>query len=261
MRSNREIWMALLVMALCTAAYAGVAATSGAVPAAYNLFGHGMGILGFLLMLMTETLYTLRKRSRLARWGRMSSWLRFHIITGLVGPYLVLLHTSWKFHGLAGVVMAGTVVVVFSGVVGRYIYTAVPRTVEGAELEAADLERQIAAIAVRVNPSLSSEAQLPVLAAAGGAGAGLGRALLRWNDRVRTWRARRLRDPAQRAEVRQMDRLLVRRRALERQAASLASARRVLATWHSIHIPIGVALFVAAFVHAAGALYYATLLK
>lgn len=261
MRSNREIWIALLVMVLFTAAYAGVAASSGLVPAAYNLFGHGLGIAGFILMLMTETLYTLRKRSRLARWGRMSSWLRFHIVTGLVGPYLVLLHTSWKFHGLAGVVMVGTVIIVFSGIVGRYIYTAIPRTIEGAELEAADLERQIGALAVGLNPSLSSEAQLPLVAATGGTGLVLGRALLEWNDRVRTRRARRLREPAQRAEVRQMDRLLLRRRALERQAASLASARRVLATWHSIHIPIGVALFILAFVHTGGALYYATLLK
>ena len=95
-------------------------------------------------MLMTETLYSLRKRSRSARWGRMSSWLRFHIFTGLVGPYLVLLHTSWKFNGLAGIVTALMITVVLSGVVGRYIYTAVPRTADGVVVEAAELERQIA---------------------------------------------------------------------------------------------------------------------
>ena len=97
-------------------------------------------------MLMTETLYTLRKRSRRAGWGRMSTWLDFHIFTGLVGPYLVLLHSSWKFNGLAGIVMLLTVVIVASGFIGRYIYTAVPRTAEGAEIEAAQLERQIAEV-------------------------------------------------------------------------------------------------------------------
>ena len=75
------------------------------IPAASSLYGHGMGILGFVLMLMTETLYTLRKRWKNARWGKMARWLEFHIFTGIVGPYLVLLHTSWKFNGLAGVVM------------------------------------------------------------------------------------------------------------------------------------------------------------
>ena len=39
-----------------------------------------------------------------------------------------------RFRGLAGVAMLLTVVVVASGVVGRYIYTAIPRAVDGSEL-------------------------------------------------------------------------------------------------------------------------------
>jgi hypothetical protein len=38
-------------------------------------------------------------------------------------------------------------------------------------------------------------------------------------------------------------------------------ARRLLATWHTVHIPLGMVLFVTAFVHAGAALYYATLLR
>jgi hypothetical protein len=100
----------------------------------HDLFGHGIGIIGFFLMLMTETLYTLRKRSRSTRWGRMSTWLQFHIFTGLVGPYMVLLHSSWKFNGLAGMVLLLTVIIVASGFLGRYIYTSVPRNVDGIEI-------------------------------------------------------------------------------------------------------------------------------
>ena len=84
------------------------------VPAASGLFGHLIGVLGFILMLMTELLYSLRKRSRTARWGKMSDWLAFHIFTGLVGPFMVLLHSSWKFQGLAGIVMLMTVIIVVS---------------------------------------------------------------------------------------------------------------------------------------------------
>jgi hypothetical protein len=46
---------------------------------------------------------------------------------------------------------------------------------------------------------------------------------------------------------------------LRRQAASLAAARRLLATWHTVHIPLGMALFVAAFYHIGAALIYVTL--
>jgi NADPH-dependent 2,4-dienoyl-CoA reductase/sulfur reductase-like enzyme len=38
-------------------------------------------------------------------------------------------------------------------------------------------------------------------------------------------------------------------------------ARRLLALWHVIHIPLGAVLFTLAFVHIGAALYYATFLK
>ena len=132
-------------------------------------------------MLMTETLYSIRKLRTDARWGSMARWLRFHMVTGLVGPYMVLLHTAMRFQGLAGLAMLLTVVVVVSGLVGRYIYTAVPR-----------------------------------------------------------------------ASTRRAD------------GDDLAGARRqlegeLLATWHTVHVPLTWALFAAAFVHVVAALYYATL--
>jgi hypothetical protein len=65
----------------------------------------------------------------------MQHWLSFHIYTGLVGPYLVLLHSAFKFRGLAGILMLMTVIIVLSGFVGRYFYTAIPRSLDGEELD------------------------------------------------------------------------------------------------------------------------------
>ena len=134
-------------------------------------------------MILTETLYSLRKRSKSASWGRMSTWLQIHIFTGLVGPYMVLLHTSWKFNGLAGATTLLTFIIVFSGFIGRYIYTRIPRTMDGLEIEG----------------TLSQEA--------------------------------------------------------------LKRARQLMSLWHTVHIPIGIALFISAFIHMGAALYYATFLK
>lgn len=183
LRGNRELWLALLFMLAITGLYLLVVMFTREIPPASELFGHSIGIIGFIFMLLTETLYSLRKRSRSVRWGRMSTWLQFHIFTGLVGPYMVLLHTSWKFNGLAGVTTLLTVIIVISGFIGRYIFTRIPRTMDGLEIEG----------------TLSQEA--------------------------------------------------------------LKRARRLLALWHTIHIPIGMALFISAFVHAGAALYYATFLK
>lgn len=222
MQGSRELWLAGLAVALITGLYAGATSLAG-VPAASGFLGHSLGVLGFLLMLATETLYSLRKRAIRRPWGRMRDWLRFHIFTGIVGPYLVLLHSAWEFRGLAGVVTLLTVIVVLSGFTGRYIYTAVPRTADGIVLEAEALQAEIAGLNAELEAAEPAE-----------------------TDRNQL---------AQRAAAER------RRRRLERQIASLASARRMLSLWHTVHIPLGMALFVAAIVHAAGALYYATLLR
>lgn len=146
-RNHRVLWLALLAILLITGVYLLATNWLGAVPPSSDMFGHLIGVAGFILMLMTEILYSLRKRSRSARWGRMSAWLDFHIFTGIVGPYMVLLHSAWNFKGLAGFSMLLTVLIVVSGFIGRYIYTAIPRTVDGAEIEAGLLESQVASLA------------------------------------------------------------------------------------------------------------------
>jgi cytochrome b561 len=135
-RRAPELWYALIAIVAVTALYAFAYVQASALPRASSLIGHGIGIVGFILMLATATLYSLRKLRSDARWGTTAIWLKGHMVMGLVGPYMVLLHTAMKFNGLAGVAMLLTVVVVVSGLVGRYIYTRVPRT-SGADDAAA----------------------------------------------------------------------------------------------------------------------------
>lgn len=270
-RRSYELVYALLAVVLITAAYLVVVSRWQAVPAASGLFGHSLGIAGFLLMLMTETLYSLRKRSRRARWGRTSTWLRFHIFTGLVGPFMVLLHTSWRFNGLAGLVTLMTAVVVLSGFVGRYIYTAVPRTAEGTELEVADLEGEIAEAQAEVEQWLSRRPEVAEAYAhrleevarlpQGGTLVLLGRTFLDWGYRLQWARERGRLSGAAQAQADELERLLRRRRMVRWQVSSLAAARRALAIWHTVHIPLGMVLFTAALVHIVAAVYYATLLR
>ncbi len=210
-----ELVIAAALVAAITAAY-GVSTSTMGVPAAGSLVGHFMGVVGFTLMLLTETLYSLRKRAMRRPRGSMRTWLRVHIVMGIVGPYLVLLHAAWTFKGLAGALSLMTALVVASGFIGRYIYTAVPRTADGVIVEAQELELQLAALRSAESPG------------------------------------------ADRGEHRAIERRIGR---LERQMGALRWERRVLATWHAIHIPLGMAMFVVAFAHIAATLYYATLLR
>jgi len=137
LRGYNELWLAVFVCVLITGGYGAMVVLNQGIPAASELFGHTIGIIGFTLMLMTETFYSLRKRVRFAAWGKLSTWLKFHIFMGLVGPYMVLLHTSWKFNGLAGATTLLTIIIVVSGFIGRYIFTRIPRTLDGLEIEGA----------------------------------------------------------------------------------------------------------------------------
>lgn len=272
LRNTRELWLSLLAIVLITLLYLAVVIRTGSIPSASEFFGHSLGVLGFLLMIMTETLYSLRKRSRSARWGRTSEWLQFHIFTGLVGPYLVLLHSSWIFNGLAGVVMLLTIVVTASGVVGRYIYTAVPRSADGALLEASQLEHHITAteselqrLAGRSDAATKAYAQhLAAISQpkgnAGAASAIFSRAFSELGIRLDSWRYERNLKAAERPHAKQLDALFKRRRSLQRQINSIAAARQLLSIWHTVHIPLGVALFTTAIIHIIAAIYYATLL-
>ena len=212
MRRFGDLALALVVVIVVTAVYATLLAAVG-LPRPGSLAGHALGIVGLTLMLMTETLYSLRKRAMRRPWGTMRAWLRFHIVTGIVGGWHVFLHAAGSFQGLAGWLTAMTGVVVASGFIGRYIYTAVPRTADGVMVEAQVLQAQLA--------TLRAEIAEPA------------------GERVA------------RARLRQ----------LERQISALRWARRSLATWHTIHIPLGMVLFVTAFVHVAASLYYSTLLR
>jgi hypothetical protein len=251
--------------------YGGVVLATGSIPAASNFFGHTLGIIGFILMLMTEILYSLRKRSRSARWGRMAYWLKFHIYTGLVGPFLVLLHSSWKFNGIAGVVMLLTMLIVFSGFVGRYIYTSVPRSVDGIAYEKEFLESEIANIEIDMNKWLADQAvdvrnagvrlaSVPPSSYTNSFFAILGRSFSDFEYHYRVWQQKKLLRSGQKMQLKQLDVLLSRKRVLERQISSLAYARKMLSLWHTIHVPIGITLFIAAIMHIGGAIYYATLL-
>jgi hypothetical protein len=258
-----ELHVSGMAVVAITVFYLAVVGLMG-VPAAGEFFGHSLGVMGFGLMLATETLYTLRKRSLRRSWGRMSDWLRFHIFTGIVGPYLVLLHSAWSFNGLAGLVLLLTALVVASGFFGRYIYTAVPRTADGVMVEEAELKAQITRADTQFKRH-ASETRNIRLPADSPSGSGLRPLLTRAiadvaYDIRRAW-ARRHLAPALKLQAAELDALVRRRRELQRQIRFMQTARRMLALWHTVHIPIGIALFIMAFFHIGAAIYYATLLK
>lgn len=122
---------------------------------AYNL-----GLIGALLML-SLFIYPLRKRIRLFRYlGPLRHWFRFHMLAGVLGPLLVLFHSTFRVHSLnAGIALASMLLVVSSGLVGRLIYRRIHRGLYGRRLTLLEskefLEKQL--VLMRESPDLPGE--------------------------------------------------------------------------------------------------------
>jgi hypothetical protein len=102
--------------------------------------GVNLGILGFAMFLVIF-LYPLRKYwTWLGRQGLARHWLDFHVLLGLSAPFVIALHSSFKFHGFAGIAFWIMLAVSASGIVGRYLYSQIPRRVNAAELSRKELQ-------------------------------------------------------------------------------------------------------------------------
>jgi hypothetical protein len=121
-------------------------------------WGHGFGIIGTLMMIVGVGVYMIRKRYRkFFNIGYLKHWLEFHIFLCSVGPVLVLYHTAFKFGGIVSVSFWSMVLVVLSGVVGRFIYLQIPRSIEGQELSINELTSMKEKLALRIRSVLSED--------------------------------------------------------------------------------------------------------
>lgn len=104
--------------------------------------GIRLGMLGAAMFFLIY-LYPIRKRVPwLARRGSARHWLDFHVVLGLTAPFVIALHSSFKFRGIAGIAFWIMVAVALSGIVGRYIYAQIPRSLSSAEVSLKELRTQ-----------------------------------------------------------------------------------------------------------------------
>jgi hypothetical protein len=108
-----------------------------------GIWGHGLGIIGSILMIL-NFMYSWRKRYEFQeKLGSLKLWLEFHMFVGLFGATLVVYHSAFKFQGvIATVCFFSMVVVVVTGIIGRYLYVQIPRHINGTEFNLAELDER-----------------------------------------------------------------------------------------------------------------------
>lgn len=113
--------------------------------------GHLYGNIGIALIL-GNLFYLVRRRLVSVAWlGSMRAWMDWHVFSGIVGPAFVLLHSAFTLRTWPAMVAAGSlVIVVATGLFGRYLYRLVPRISDGrqepAEQLAADVDHALMAL-------------------------------------------------------------------------------------------------------------------
>ncbi|MBZ0269407.1 hypothetical protein K8I85_14730 [bacterium] len=226
--------------------------------------------LGFLALGLFLFLWLLPIRKR-ARWlgpiGAGPRWLDVHIVAGLLIPFVGAMHAAWRFNGLIGLGYFSMFIVSASGVIGRYLYTHIPRKRSGLELnrEEAAAERRALIGRLVERTGIPLERVIDLLTVSQKPSRRLGilatfQALLQ-DDLERRKAARTLvaewkaalpkGEKPDRRTLREMRRAARREMALQQQIRILDATHRVFRLWHVAHLPFAIVAFLAVLLHVA----------
>lgn len=227
--------------------------------------GQSAGIIALLIFLFLW-LYPLRKKWKaLAFTGSIGKWLDVHVAAALALPFLLAIHSAWHSDGLIGLGLAAMMVVIASGLVGRYLYTRIPRAKNGVELTRDEVAAQRRLLVERLSqttgldegeieraldlePDVTQHESPP-------------RVLwhLLTNDLTRWQRTRLLRErwmelapdsrPLSRSALREAVSIADREISMAQQTRMLDATQRVFRYWHVAHRPFAVTALIAVMIH------------
>ncbi|MEW6410932.1 MAG: hypothetical protein AB1483_00505 [Candidatus Zixiibacteriota bacterium] len=228
-----------------------------------------LGIVGATMMLLM-LVYSLQKRLRLfGRRTPLRPFLDGHIFLGVIGPLMIIMHTSFKVQGLVAIAFWAMIAVALSGYFGRYLYQQIPRTIDDKELSLTEIELSLdnALNEIRVRSGLDEEVLEDVLAKiervyfAESTRVYKLLPILIVRDIIRPWSKHRLRHtlsvsghiPPQ--EVKTLTELGGKRALLKRRLHILGRVQRMFHWWHIIHKPLAIIMYVIMIVHITVAVW------
>lgn len=106
--------------------------------------GYNIGLAGGLMML-TLLIYPLRKRvSFMKNWGILPKWFKWHMAFGILGPALIMFHSTFFIGSInAGVALTCMMLVSGSGIFGRFFYTKIHSGLYGRNTSFKELQEDL----------------------------------------------------------------------------------------------------------------------
>ncbi len=227
-----------------------------------GVLGHGVGIVGSLMMIFGVAIYMIRKRVRkFFNLGFLKHWLELHIFLCTIGPILVLYHTAFKFGGIVAVSFWSMVAVVLSGVIGRFIYVQIPRSIQGNELDIKQLNEMSYDISARLSHEISVgeriTARMDRLAdlnrykriTLGNSAALVIRDFFSLKFAIFELKREMNKLNIPKLRVKKIISLSKSKIVLTRRIAFLRTMQKLFRYWHIVHLPFAITMFVIMFIH------------
>ncbi|MCB9557916.1 MAG: hypothetical protein H6707_17520 [Deltaproteobacteria bacterium] len=99
--------------------------------------------------------YLLRKTFRWRALGSMRAWLNFHVVSGLLASAITAIHAAFSLRSeVTTICIYAMLVALFTGIVGRYFISWIPRNRHGDRIALADLQDQLLEFADAVRPQI-----------------------------------------------------------------------------------------------------------
>ncbi len=230
-----------------------------------GLFGQGLGIIGTLLMAFGVFIYILRKRyNLLGKYIRLKHLLEFHIFLCTVGPIMVLFHTAFKFGGIVSVAFWSMVAVVLSGVIGRFIYIQIPRTIEGQEMTLGQVKHMKSVLSETLRVSFGLDQDMSSLITSftdkeGNSGANRTSFIQKFFDRrnaVNTIRKALSQKNIRSRERRNILKMVKEEITLAGRIERLQTMQKLFKYWHVAHLPFALIMLIIVILHVGVAIAF-----
>ena len=236
-----------------------------------GLIGQPAGILALAIFVFLW-LYPLRKKFKSLAWtGSLGKWMDIHILSALGLPLLLAIHAAWRFDGVIGLGFLSMMIVVASGIVGRYLYVRIPRSKSGVELTREEVGARRRVLIEQIAETMGVDTEtvertLRIDTAPAGPtsiwrtfGQLFTNDFQRWratHELRKRWKASGLAQRSgDRAALAQAVKLAKREMSLDQQARMLDATHKVFRYWHVAHRPFALTALVAVVVHVAVVIY------
>lgn len=208
-----------------------------------GIYGQGLGVIGTFLIFFGVLIYILRKRyGFLSNLIRIKYLLEFHIFLCTLGSIMILFHTSFKFGGIVSIAFWSMTAVVLSGIIGRFIYNQIPKTIEGRAMSLKEIQQERVNIYKILTNDFGFESELA--------------AKILQATSVRDFKQKLLKTNITARNRKKIVMAFKQEKSLEKKISRLETMQRMFKYWHVIHMPFALIMLVIVIIHIGVAITF-----